>query len=97
MINAQLCKAIRDMLDLLLLRHDLLIHKVYLLRGQAIVVDLGWFPRCRSLTSDIIQGVLIIGLKLGMFELPGLRGCQSAIQNRSRQALEGLTFGPYGD
>ena len=69
------------MLDLLLLRHDLLIHKVYLLRGHAVIIDLGWLPRCWSLTSYIIQGVLVIGLKLGMFELPGLRGCQSATQN----------------
>lgn len=60
------------MLDLLLLRDDLLVEQINLLGGHGFLVGLGLLARRRGLSADIIQGFLAVGTELGVFELPGL-------------------------
>lgn len=60
------------MLDLLLLCENLLVEQVNLLSRSGIVIVLGLLARSRGFTTDVVEGVLAVGAKLGMFEFPGL-------------------------
>jgi len=59
-------------LDLLLLRDNLLVEQVDLLSGNGVVVTLGLLAGRRGLSADVIQRFLAVGTKLGVFEFPGL-------------------------
>jgi hypothetical protein len=54
MIHGELCIAIREMLDLLLLGDNLLVEQVDLLRGSGLVVALGLFAGGRGLPANIV-------------------------------------------
>jgi hypothetical protein len=60
------------MLDLLLLCENLLVEQVNLLSRSGIVIVLGLLARSRGFTTDVVERVLAVGTKLGMFEFPGL-------------------------
>ena len=61
-------KQFLELLDLLLGGRQLLRNDTDVLAGGKIFGDL-WFPRSRSLPSDIIQLILTIGAEVRMFEL----------------------------
>ena len=73
MVHGQLGVAIGQVLDLLLLRHNLLVQQIDLLGGNGFLVLSSWLARGRGFSSDIIQRILIVGAKFGVFEFPSLR------------------------
>jgi hypothetical protein len=72
MVNGHLGVAIGEVLDLLLLRNNLLIEKVDLLCGNRIIVRLCLLSWSRCLSSDVVEGLFAVCSKLGVFKLPGL-------------------------
>jgi hypothetical protein len=77
MVNGHLGVAIGEVLDLLLLRNNLLIEKVDLLCGNRVIVRLCLLSWSRGLSSDVVERVFAIRFKLGVFKLPGLGNASS--------------------
>lgn len=72
MINRQLRVSIRKVLDLLLLRYDLLVQKIDLLCRNGVVGVLSLLSRRRRLSSNVIKRLLAVRSEFRVFELPCL-------------------------
>lgn len=72
MVNRHLRVAVGDVLDLLLLRDNLLVEKIDLLCWHRVIVGLGLLPRRRGFSPNIIEGLFAVRSELGVLELPGL-------------------------
>lgn len=95
MIHGELCKAVGNVLDLLLLRNDLLVEQIDLLSGYRFFGACGRLAWRRGLATDIIEGILAVGPELRVLELPrlGSDGQSSFFLSRDGEP----TFCPYGD
>ena len=65
-----------------------------MLSWSSLIDDLGRFPGRWSFAADVVQGILVVRLELGMFELPGLGSSAAKHPSSSRSPL---TPEPYGD
>lgn len=81
MVHRELRIAVRKVLDLLLLRDNLLVEQVDLLGGNGIVVILGLLAGRRGFSADVVQRFLAVGAELGVFEFPGLCDGISRVEN----------------
>jgi hypothetical protein len=82
MIHGKLGVAIGEVLDLLLLGHDLLVEEVDLLGRNRVIVVLGLLSRSRCLSADIIEGFFAVRPEFWVFEFPCLfcvRGVPSTL------------------
>jgi hypothetical protein len=74
MVHGELGISVRKMLDLLLLREDLLVKQINLLSGSGVVVALGLLAGSGSFAANIVEGILAVGTELGVFKFPRLAG-----------------------
>lgn len=74
MVDSQLRVAVREVLNLLLLRQDLLVHQVDLLSRHAILAHLSRLTGRGCLSSDIIERIFAVCFELRVFEFPSLQG-----------------------
>jgi hypothetical protein len=75
--------ALGDLLDLLGLGHQLLVHQVDLLDRELALVhgrSLAWR---RRLSPDVVQRLFVVRLELGVFEFPRLSGSATAGKDSS--------------
>ena len=72
-VDGHLSETVVQLLDLLLLRQNLLVQQVNLLRGDGVVIILGLLARGGGLATNVVEGFLAVGAKLGVFELPCLK------------------------
>ena len=72
MVHRELSIAVREVLDLLLLGHNLLIEQVNLLCRDRLFIALSLFARCGGFASNIVEGLFAVGAKFGVLELPCL-------------------------
>ena len=61
---------------------------------SSFIGDLRWFSRCWSFAADIVQGIFVVRLELGMFEFPRLG---SSAMRHTRHGHLPLTPEPYGE
>lgn len=72
MVDGELSIAVGQVLDLLLLGHDLLVQEIDLLCRDGVIMVAGLFTGRRRFPSNIVQRFLAVGPKLGVLELPSL-------------------------
>lgn len=91
MIHRELAVALCQMLDLLLLGHDLLVEQVDLLCWGGLFIALGLFSRCGCFASNIVEGLFAVGAKLGVLEFPCLCSASEPRPNHNCQ-FQGVTY-----
>jgi hypothetical protein len=94
MVHGELCKAVGNVLDLLLLRNDLLVEQIDLLSGYRFFGACGRLAWRRGFATDIIEGILAVSPELRVLEFPCL-GIEGQLRPLSRDGEP--TFCPYGD
>lgn len=86
------------MLDLLLLRHNLLVKKINLLRGYGVVCGLGLFSWRGCLSANVVERFFAVCAELWVLELPCLCNLCETLDPVDFRMGGGLpTFCPYGD
>lgn len=73
MVHAELVISLLQLLELLLGGDELAVEKIHLLSGHNVFRHHVGLPGSRRLSSDVIEGILVVHLEVGVFEFPGLK------------------------
>lgn len=76
-VHAEFVVALLQRLQLLLRRDKLCVEKIHLLSGHHIVHHGIGLARRRRFSSDVVQGILVVGFEVRVLEFPRLSICQS--------------------
>ena len=88
MIDGELSIAVGQVLDLLLLSHDLLVQEIDLLCWDRVVMVASLFTGRRRFPSNVVQRLLAVGPELRVLKLPSLCTIRILyVQERSRCRL----------